>query len=307
MTTSPTTSEATLRERVLDVVYGQWYQLGVPFSPSHRPPREEVVDPEALIWCSLEFLPTEPRLLEGVTAWLQAYGDQVIHRRLNRVAKPVDPRTSIWRALISAGRAKGGRPSEPCHGLDAQSEVSDFCARLREAQRPDKESGHPAGEPLQAPSSGLLRARDLLGSDIRHLILIYLLARTGGCRLKEIERFSKYSYRSISETAARWESAGVLVLERGYCRLVDPEPWHVLLKGQLRRAVVLNWFDVFDDLVKLLRGAARARRKKLSPSSPVVESLCREARDVLDRVRREAAPAESDSVRYLSKGIESVY
>lgn len=307
MTTSHTTFENDLRERLLDIVYGQWYELGVPFSPSRPPAATEVIDPEALLWCSLEFFPSEGRLREGVQAWLKAYESQVIRHRVNRVAKAGEPRTHIWQALIDSTHLKVETPTEPCHGLDSIAEVDAFCSAIKESRRHAEASKHPAGTPLEHPSSGLLRARDLLGSDIRHLLLVCLLAKPGGSRLKDIAQFSKYSYRGISETAARWEAAGVLVVEHGYCRLVDPEPWHTLLQGQLRKAVVVNWFSVFEALIEVLRAAARARRKGLSPDSPVIGSYCRKACGVFDSARREEGRGEPQSITYLRKVFRSDY
>lgn len=303
MKTSHTTFENDLRERLLDVVYAQWYLLGVPFSPSRQPVVTEVIDPEALLWCSLEFLPTEGRLREGVRAWLKAYDSQIIRHRVNRVAKTGEPRTRIWRALIDSSCVKEHVPAEPCHGLDSIDEVADFCVAIRESRQPVEATSPLVGTLPHGPSSGLLRARDLLGSDIRHLLLVYLLASPGSSRLKDIERYSKYSYRSISDTAARWEAAGVLEVERGYCRLVDPEPWHALLGNQLRKAVVVEWFELFDALIHLLRAAAKARRKGLAPDSPVIDSYCRTARDVLCSVARGQGRGESSTITYLRKPV----
>ena len=130
MKISPTTFEQDLRGRLLDLVYGQWHDLGVPFSVTVRPDAVEVIDPEALLWCSFEFLPTEPRLQEGVTAWLDVRGDCIIRQRIKRLATRGDPRTGIWHAAdktrksrLDAGH-KLEAPAEPCHGLDSSAEVS---------------------------------------------------------------------------------------------------------------------------------------------------------------------------------------
>jgi hypothetical protein len=65
MTTWLTTFESALRQHLLDLLYAQWHELGVPFAaPLHCP--DEVIDPEALLWCSLAMMPADPRLREGV-------------------------------------------------------------------------------------------------------------------------------------------------------------------------------------------------------------------------------------------------
>ena len=272
MTTLPTTSEQTIHERLLDVLYGQWQQLGVPFEPVRPAAVYEVVDPEALIWCSLEFLPTEARLREGVTAWLEAHGEQVVRGRLNRSAEPTDPRTRILQALVAARIVRGfatrsGKEqrddteiSDVCYGLALQDELAAFCADIHDRGRSGQE-GHAVGLPLKKPSTALIRARDLLGNDVRHILLVYLLARPYGAKLRDIERYSRYSYRMLAETAARWVSADVLTVDHGYCSLIDSAPWLSLLGNQLWKAVLVPWFDIFDALVRLLRALAKARKK----------------------------------------------
>ncbi len=62
MKTSLITFESIFRDGLLDLIYAQWRLLGAPFS-SIKLDLPEVIDPESLLWCSLEFAPTEPRLL----------------------------------------------------------------------------------------------------------------------------------------------------------------------------------------------------------------------------------------------------
>jgi hypothetical protein len=124
-----------------------------------------------------------------------------------------------------------------------------------------------------------VRARDLLGADLRHALLVYLLASPDGGKLRTLERWSLYSYRSISETAARWETTGVLTIDHGYCRLTDPAPWEKLLRCQTGQVTIVDWVGVFDACVRQLRALAKARRKGLDADSPVLASFHRETRD----------------------------
>jgi hypothetical protein len=79
MKTLLTTSETRIRTSLLEVLHAQWREFGVPFHSAHLTSQLEVIDPEALLWCSLEFTPTEPRFAEGVHAWVSAN-----RTRLNR-------------------------------------------------------------------------------------------------------------------------------------------------------------------------------------------------------------------------------
>ena len=107
MTTTPTTSrEESLRSALLDVLYAQWRELGVPLAGPDIGDRLEVVDPEALLWCSLHFFGYEPRLEEGVRSWYADNRLRVNRQRLNTFARrhPDDPRAAAWRALEGARR-----------------------------------------------------------------------------------------------------------------------------------------------------------------------------------------------------------
>ena len=297
MKTSLTTFEAALRERLLDVVHGQWHALGVPFSNRLPSDTAEVIDPEALLWCSLEFLPTEPRLREGVTAWLATRGNYIIRQRVKRLTTNGDPRIGIWHAVDRTRESRPEVPAEPCHGLDSPAKVCDFCERLSSDSIRNALEHTPPGRLAEGPETILLRARDLLGGDLRHALLVYLLANPDGGKLKTLEQWSRYSYRSISETAARWEAADVLVIDHGYCRLTNPEPWHELLRHQAGGATIVNWPDVFDACVSLLRALAKADRKGLDSDSPVVSSFTKAARNALSSAvlggRRTTRPSVS--------------
>ena len=280
MKTSLTTFDTALRERLLDVVYGQWQALGIPFSSRQPSDAAEVIDPEALLWCSLEFLPTEPRLREGVVAWLAKRGDCLIRQRIKHLATVGDPRTGIWKALDKPRESRPVAPAEPCHGLDSAADVCEFCKRLP-GSVPDALEHTPPGRLADGPTTILLRARDLLGGDLRHALLVFLLAHPLGGKLKTLQKWSRYSYRSISQTASRWEAADVLVIDHGFCHLTNPEPWHELLRHQAKGATIVDWHGAFDACVSLLRALAKADRKGLDSDSPVLSSYIKSTRNAL--------------------------
>ncbi|MCX5658427.1 MAG: hypothetical protein NTW19_01740 [Planctomycetota bacterium] len=290
MTTPLTTFEDDFRRRLLDVVYGQWHDLGVPFAPA--PPRgsTEIIDPDALLWCSLEFLPTEPRLREGVAAWWHVHGKVIIRQRLNRLAKPGEPRTAIWHRLTPpSAQARGSepdRPTEPCHGLQSPEQVIAFCAKFEHDLGPDRrktgtgESPRRLGSPLVGPSTLAIQARNLLGTDLRHILLIHLLTNPHGVQLRTLQRQSGYSYRSLLDIATRWEDAGAVALDRGFCRLTRTDAWHSLLRDQAREAVLVDWLQVFEACVSLLRALTKGGRKGLAWDAAVLTHF----REETDRV-----------------------
>lgn len=296
--TSQTTFENELRRRLLDLIYGQWGVLGSPFSD--RGASNEIIDPEALLCCSLEFLPTEPRLAEAVIEWVRANDSYLVRQRVYKQLDRADPRAFIWHALDSKARAPrtaSTTPTEACHGLASPSEVEDFIRLLEQWAK------HPAsprvGRKAEGSATLLLRARDLLGQDIRHFLLVYLLAFPHGGKLRDVQSWSGHAYRSLSDAADRWEAVGVVSLESGFCRLLAPEPFQALLKIRSERLVIVNWLSVFETCVRLLRDLSKARSKGFDESSSIQQTLQREAAKKLETLSSHSVSVTDTSVARL--------
>ena len=136
----------------------------------------------------------------------------------------------------------------------------------------------------------LLQARDLLGHDIRHFILVYLLAKPHGGKLRDLQDWSRHAYRSLSDAADRWKAAEIITLESGYCRLVAAEPFQQLLHVRSARVSLVNWWTVFETSVRLLRDLAKARSKGFSANDTIAKSLKREAAEKLSAASDFDAP-----------------
>jgi hypothetical protein len=150
------------------------------------------------------------------------------------------------------------------------------------------------------PATLIVLARDLLGGDGRHLLLVYLLAHPNGAKLRDIQRWSGFSYRSTSETATRWQSARAVSIEHGFCRLNDYRPWWSLLKQKPERIILIDFFNLFEACVALLRSLAKVRRLKLNLSNGAVAgALYREAHASISSASLSQPPDGAPSVHYL--------
>ncbi len=264
MPTSPTTSDSSreqFRAAVLDVLFAQWRDLGVPVhAPVFAAPLE-VIDPEELLWCSLEFVESEPRLLEAVNGWFAGHGGKVNRQRINKLARAVrgDSRSALWRALDeqSALRASGTRP-----------EVS---ARHREG------AGKPLGERSPNASTLYLRARDLLGNDCRSLLIVQLVAGQRGVRLRDVASATGYTYRNLAEAATSWQRARVVTLDHGYCTLSNPTLWNELLGIGKGQAVTIDWHAAFSASIELLHTLGNARELQRAPDHARIRAAQRAA------------------------------
>ena len=110
MKNSLTTSEHRIRDWLLDLLHSQWHTLGAAFSVAQSARPEEAIDPEALLWCSLEFFPTQPRLLEQSLAWWAGNQQNVLTSRIRKfVPAEGDPRVLIWQTLDTKWHKSKGK------------------------------------------------------------------------------------------------------------------------------------------------------------------------------------------------------
>jgi hypothetical protein len=271
--TSQDTFEQSYRQRLLDLIYGQWAALGAPFAARPDSDDTSVIDPEALLWSSLEFLPTEPRLRETVEEWLIQHPHYLVRQRIIKVAKCIDPRTLLWQALDRRNPKSEPptEPSEPLYGLNSTAEVVEFAGKISQRQLRDEHESTRVGRAGKGSSTLLLQARDLLGHDIRHFLLVYLLANPHGGKLRDVQDWSRHAYRSLSDAADRWKAGEIITLESGYCRLVAPEPFRQLLHIRSQPVALVKWWTVFETSIRLLRDLAKARSKGFSADAAITK------------------------------------
>lgn len=296
MKTSLTTFEHRIRDWLLDLLHSQWRTLGVPFSVEQPVRSEETIDPEALLWCSLEFFPTRPRFQEQTLAWWSDNSQAVLLPRIRKFAQnKEDPRGSIWHALDPQWRQSPKPPTAPCYGQASVDELLEFCSDLGKKTKARNNQRQQVGTPEKTTATVILRARNVLGNDARHFILVYLLANHGGAKLRSVATWSGQSYRNISKVAQRWESADILTVEHGFARLKNPALWESLLDLKPPKIVLLNWQKFFDACVKLLRSLSKAQAKSIPADGPVVTGLLRETAD--EAAASIETPTDCETVR----------
>ncbi|MBS3820750.1 MAG: hypothetical protein GVY16_04220 [Planctomycetes bacterium] len=300
MKTSLTTFEHRIRDWLLDLLHSQWRALGVPVSAGQPARGEEAIDPEALLWCSLEFFPTQPRLKEQALAWWSENSQAVLVPRIRKFTQGGDdPRELIWHALDKQWWKSPKPPKTPCYGQKSVGELKSFCADLEHQAGQKAELRQQPGKAENTNATVILRARDLLGNDARHFILMYLLANHGSAKLRSVAAWSGQSYRNISKVAQRWEAAEVLTVEHGFARLKNTAVWESLLGLRPPKIVLLNWQRFYDSCIKLLRSIEKASAKSLPADGPVVTGLIREATDEATASIESEPSADSATVQDL--------
>jgi len=278
MKTSLITFENQIREWLLDLLHSQWRLLGVPFSTSQSERPHEVIDPEALLWCSLEFFPSEPRLCEQVLAWLAGNDQSLLRPRIRKFArvKP-DPRSNIWNVLDPQWKSNTPEPPIPCYGQESVAQLLQFCRDLAGKPNTTTTLRQQPGLRQRTDATVLLRARDTLGTDAKHFLLVYLLANPGGAKLRSIAAWSGQSYRNISKAASRWEAAHIISIEHGYSRLKNPTTWKAILEVKSDQILLLDWTRFYDTSIQLLQVLNKAQAASIPVDTPFIAALLREA------------------------------
>jgi hypothetical protein len=277
MKTSPTTSrEERVRAALLDVLHAQWRELGVPFETAAFDHPLEVIDPEALVWCSLLFFGSEPRLEEAVRSWFAANRLRVNTQRLNTLARrsadePADSaRVDAWKS-INGGRRVVTRKHV---GLAAST-----------------------------PASLHLRARDVLGNDCAAYLIVALLGSPRGLRCRDVAEAACYTYRCVTDTAASWARAGLVGLEHGFCTILDPTPWAQLLRCDVADVVTIDWHAAYGAVIEYLRTLERAREAGVSENSPLLLAAATKANGALRRAAAGVAPERAPAIEALRDAI----
>jgi hypothetical protein len=306
MKTSLTTFENQIREWLLDLLHSQWRVLGVPFSTSQPQRWDEVIDPDALLWCSLEFFPSEPRFCEQVLVWLASNEQSLLRPRIRKFARvEPDPRASIWHVLDPQCKLDAKWTDHPCYGQGSVDELIEFCRGLTEKRRTTEAIGQQSGQRERIPATVLLRARDILGTDARHFLLVYLLANPAGARLRSVAAWSGQSYRNISKVASRWEASHNISIEHGYSRLLSPAPWKAILELESVPISLVDWAGLYGASIGLLRVLEKARIASIPVDGPVITALVREVASELDSSVQRGLSAPCQTVQDLKNLLAS--
>jgi hypothetical protein len=292
MTTTPTTSlEHHARAALLDALHAQWRELGVPFhTPEHGRPLE-VIDPEALLWCSLHFFESEPRLAEGVRSWFAVHRARVSTQRLNTLARRS-------RALSS------GTPARQETGADESSSDPAWVAAwrgLQDARRPTVRANIGTESPSAATLQ--LRARDIFGNSCAAHFVVALLGSPRGVRCRAVAEETGFTYRAVANLAASWKNAGVVRLEHGFCTIIDPTPWARILRVNPEEIATVDWRAAYAAVLELLRELARARATGLPETHPLVVAAIARADRALEASAAGIAPDRSPTIHTLRVAI----
>ncbi len=261
------------------VVSQQWAALGVSLRADDPP--ETVVDPEALLWCTLEVGRYDARLFDEVVDWLEVNHPRINIWRLRRLSPEHDDirrqtlsavagrlcrtvRAAAWNKIATDEKLQGQPQLEKTplfldHSGKALSSPSgvdpDFANRglIRSEIKTGRQSKKPL---LTIPSTLLLKVRALFGNSASAEIITTLLTRPEVFQSFLAERIG-YSKAGIGRTLAGFVECGVCREERRpaakFYSLTDREAW--------RKVFNLQFFPPWPDWSAIFRGLIHLHRK----------------------------------------------
>ncbi|MEX1185086.1 MAG: hypothetical protein WEA80_00665 [Gemmatimonadaceae bacterium] len=204
-----TTSFPAVADALLDLLWRQWHELGAPAARQESAATQSIIDPEALVLCSLAMVEREPRLADALVSWCATNSAHLSVQRLNNLARdyPAGVPAQLpglahvmvkegqdfrWRSLAGPGTP----PTDLMRRAPKQSTVV----------------------PLDRPSAFLLRMRALFGLGLRADIVAFLL-RKGDPQdysdAGEIARALGYNRTAVKRTLDVLGAAGALSVTEG--------------------------------------------------------------------------------------------
>lgn len=199
------TSFSALSDALLNLLWRQWHELGAPAARQKFAATRSLIDPEALVLCSLAMVQREPRLGDALVSWCATNSEHLSAQRLKNLARDYPAGVQallpgLAHVMVMAGKDARWRP--------LAGATSTFPAIL--AQRGRKQS---TAVPLDRPAAFLIRMRAVFGLGLRADIIGFLLRKRDPQDYSdagEIARATGYNRTAVKRTLDVLEAAGAL-------------------------------------------------------------------------------------------------
>ncbi len=280
---------ARLRSATLDVVWRQWRAVGA--STAGRARLRGLVDPEALVLCSLGLVEAERRLADVIRDWAVENSPLLSVQRANNLAPqyPPDVRARLaWFAQIAVADGKDARWRSLASG--ATRDVGDGGGRdaLTDAVRANKPRTVRAT--LADPAALLLRLRLGFGVGAKADVLAFLLGAEGAAggtwtSVRALVHATGYTTAAVRRAADDMAAARLIRVTRGsptgYTQYgADRDAWMPVLQLADAPPPWRSWHEQFAFVLAFLAWADAARARPLS-----AYAFGARGRDLLERHR----------------------
>ena len=278
------TLAARLRRATLDVVWRQWRAVGA--GTAGRARLRGLVDPEALVLCSLGLVEAERRLADIVRDWAVENSPLLSVQRANNLAPqyPPDVRARLaWFARIAVADGKDARWRSLASGVT--HDVGDRgSSALTDTVRANKPRAIRAT--LADPAALLLRLRLGFGVGAKADVLAFLLGTEGAwASVRALMHATGYTTAAVRRAADDMAAARLIRVTRGsptsYTQYsADRGAWTPVLQLADAPPLWRSWHERFTFALAFLAWADAARARPLS-----ADAFGARARDLLERHR----------------------
>jgi DNA-binding transcriptional ArsR family regulator len=203
------TSFPAVADALLNLLWRQWHELGAPAARQKSTATQSIIDPEALVLCSLAMVEREPRLADALVSWCAANSAHLSVQRLNNLARDYPEGVPAQLPGLAHVMVKAG------HDFRWRSLAGPGTPPTDLMQRAPKQS---TVVPLDRPSALLLRMRALFGLGLRADIVTFLLRKRDPQEYSdagEIARALGYNRTAVKRTLDVLGAAGVVIVTEG--------------------------------------------------------------------------------------------
>ncbi len=264
---TPPEASASLRERVLDLVWSLWAELGVPgWARRHQ---DWAIDPEPLILFTAGLGESDARLRDECIRWCVRNSRSISVARLRNLLKPATPSLrDHWGRFAATVNAHGAV------GWPGATEPLPLRPSAREGL-----------DDFRRAAAVSLRLRAIFGVSARSEILLYFIAhQRTHATAADLAEIVSYSKRNVEKELEALRKGGMLGVERRRNRLehfvVQPES--LLLFAAPRPGFFPRWEAIFAVLGALMEYEERVQA--MAPAVAAVEAR-RLARELADAIR----------------------
>lgn len=284
-----------------------------------------LIDPNALLWFSLEFVHRDARLLEQILFWLTKNSDYVSPSALlKKLYNKKDVRRIALNDLfINNKQIRKKMPFMSIHGryaeelnnrtsldfpFDCKTDIT-FYSQIINAYNNElnyydsKHNKQSANEKIKlSPHCLLLRTTPLFGSDLKKILIIFCITNPQGLDVEQIENLTGYSKRMVSEVLNELTATGFLNKKDVsfyyinkyslWCKLLDYD-------GKMK---FLDSNNIFESIVILLRTISECIRKEIPFHSRIVEDAIVEAKNKITKaafLQHEKTKPSSDVIKLI--------
>jgi len=267
-----------LIDSLLEFLWKQWCQLGVPGSFSGEP-ENRLVDLEALLAFTTQVARHDVRLFSEVMNWARnnsrwinvqrlstifgkdGVGDLAVAGALAECMASADQRVK-WQRLAERSVSFAKQPPEMLFHAQQTSSIGtapeyrdEVFFRYGLIKSDDQSSMHSANVPMESPSTSMIKSRAIFGISVRADVILYILIHGHG-HARQIASFLGYNHMGVQDVLHDLSLAGAF-----YCQsngrtkkyFMPDNVWWTTIMGKTNKPDWPDWRSFYKGMSRIYR------------------------------------------------------